>query len=124
MTITTGYFSNAAGNQALALILLQSGLYLAAHLSEPGAIGDGATEAAGGDYERQPVTFSAPNGKACANNKICIFTGMDESDVTWLAVWNAISGGTMQAALELSPAITVPQSGQLRVEVGDAAWQL
>lgn len=116
------FWSNYAGNRALAYNLGQSGLYLAVHLTDPTDLGDLATEVAGGGYQRQPITFSTPAGKATANTIKAYFSGMPTADAEWLAVWDSPGAGNMIARHQLAPVIPVDEDGQLRVEIGDLAF--
>lgn len=122
--MTTLLISNYAGNAAWDYLLHQSGLYLALHEANPTALGDPATEFAGGGYIRQLITFGAISGKACASNNSQIFPGLVPGTITWLAVWLGLSGGEMIVAQPLGTPLDTTESGQFLSEVGDFAVQL
>jgi hypothetical protein len=121
--MTTAYFGNTSGNQALAATMLQSGLYLACFLEDPTPLGTGL-ELAGGDYIRQPITFSNPSAKTVVSTIACTFTGLVAAMVEYLAVMTDVSAGTLVVAFELDPFIEVLDSGQLLVPSGDIAFAL
>ncbi len=115
--------SNYGGNLGLGSIFGDS-CYLALHLADPTVLGNPATEMAGGGYIRRLMHLSSPSGRSTANTNGFRFTGLPASDVTYLAGWDAISGGNMLGSIELPDTITVTESGQFIVEVGDVAFSL
>jgi hypothetical protein len=123
---TTGLLSNYAGNRALSYLLVQRGLYLACHTSAPDGTtgGDASSELGGGGYQRQPISFNQPAGKACVSSSRQRFAGMPACVLTNLAVWDAPTMGNMIVAVALSPHVSVPDSGLFVVSRGDLAVQL
>jgi hypothetical protein len=115
--------SNWAANAALDLIL-PTGCYLAAHLSDPSPLGNTGSEVAGGAYQRQPIGFADASNRTRVSSNAQTFPGMPACIVTHLAVWTAIGGGHMVFSKPLSPPIPVLASGQLRTAAGDVALSL
>ena len=121
-TTATLVLSNYAGNLALTTLLRTGSLYLALHTAAPDVATGGAdNEVAGGGYERQPISFSPPAGRACATSIKAYFSGMPAVSVWGVGVWDAPSEGHLIVA---SPcALTVDDAHQVRVEAGDYAVQ-
>jgi hypothetical protein len=115
--------ATAEGNAWLQTRFLNLPCWLALHSADPTALGDPATEFAGGGYERQRITFGSPAGKAVTNNNNITFSGLPSGEVNFLAVWASLSGGAMRCSWPIA-AITVVASNQLLVAVGDIAIQL
>lgn len=121
----TSALSNWLAGQILATYLQnKTGLYLALHLSDPTAAGLLASEAAGGGYVRQPISFAPPSAKACASSNPQVFTGLIVMTVTYLAVWDNIAQGNMQFSWPLATPIVTTASGQILCAAGDVALQL
>jgi len=99
-------------------------LYVALHIEDPTALGDVATELAGGDYTRVSTTFTAPGSKTTANATSLIFDDLPASIVTHFGVWDSLAAGHMYVAKELPSPITVTESGRIQVGVGDIAITL
>jgi hypothetical protein len=123
---TAGLLSNYAGNRALSYLLVQRGLYLACHTSAPDGTtaGDASSELGGGGYQRQPISFNSPSGKACVASNRQRFPGMPSCVLTHLAVWDAFTMGNMIVAVALLPHVSVPDSGLFVVSRGDLSVQL
>lgn len=121
--ITLDVLSNWAANAALELIL-PTGCFLSAHLSDPTPLGNTGSEVAGGGYVRQPISFAAATNRTRVSTNAQTFPGMPACVVTHLAVFTAIGGGHMVFAKKLKPAITVLYSGWLLSMAGDVALSL
>lgn len=113
--------SNHLGNQVLSDHLVAPATYLALHTDDPTALGDPATEVAGGDYARQEVGWAAPGSRTTANTAALTFPGMPAVSVTHWAVWDAPSGGNMLVRSPLPEPVAVPASGHFLVAAGDLA---
>lgn len=114
--------SNWAANMMLQTI--PSNCYLAAHLFDPGALGDPSTEVSGGGYVRQPISFRVAGNRFRVSSSGGVFPGMPLCTVQYLAVWTAIGAGHIVFSKQLSPPIPVSASGQLLFAAGDIAVQL
>lgn len=116
--------SNYAGNAMLHSLLFLTPNFLACHTSDPTVTGLLATEVSGGGYGRASIRFTAPGSKTIASGTAQTFTGMPACTVTYLAVWTAISGGSMIFSILLGTPLVVPESGQVLCAVGDIAITL
>jgi hypothetical protein len=117
--MSSSYLSTWAANSSLDFLLASA--FLSCHIDDPTPAGLGSTEILGGGYQRQPITFSGAANRAAVSNNPQVFTGMPECTVFWLGVWNGLAGGRMVSAVQVSPAIPVPASGQFVVAAGDIA---
>lgn len=117
--MSTSYLSTYASNLALDYLLDLA--YLAAHFDDPTPSGLGSTEILGGGYMRQPCSFAPGANRARVTNNSQVFTGMPESTVSWLGVWDRGVGGHLLSAYKLDTPIPVTASGQLIVAAGDIA---
>jgi hypothetical protein len=115
--------SDWAANAALNYIIPKSAV-LAAHLSDPTALGNAGSEVAGGGYQRQPISFAPSSNRTRVCTNAQIFPGMPQCIVAYLAVWTVIGGGFMVFAKKLATPISVLASGQLLSAVGDIAISL
>lgn len=68
-----------------------SGVYLSVHTSDPGRTGGG--EAVGGEYSRQPATFSIAFGGSVTNTDDVTFLHLPSGEYNWSGVWDAVSSG-------------------------------
>lgn len=68
-------------------------LYLALFLDNPTAAGSG-TEASGGSYARQEVTFSAASGGEIVSEADIVFT-VNANTYTHYAIYDALTSGNM-----------------------------
>lgn len=111
--------SNFSGNAFLNQYL--SG-YLALHATDPTVTGDGSTEFDGGGYARKLITFSSPSGKTYVSTNGQLYTGLLAGTVNFLAMWTALSGGSMVWRQDISSkAIVVAASGSVHLVAGDVA---
>ena len=116
---TVSYLSTWAADSALDFLLAQA--FLSAHTDDPTPAGLGSTEVLGGGYYRQPIIFGAGANRAGVSANPQVFSGMPECVVSWLAVYNALTGGRMVGAVQLDVPIAIAASGQLIVPAGDIA---
>lgn len=95
--------------------------YLGLHYANPALGGFGLAEVTGGSYARQALPLSAPQARAVYNTSPALFTGLSSISVSWLGIWDALSGGNLVAQIQVLPAIAVSNGGQFPVNVGDIA---
>lgn len=69
-------------------------VYIALHTANPTDAGSGA-EVSGGSYVRKSLTFSAASGGATANTNAQTISAMPTATVTYIALWDAVSGGNL-----------------------------
>lgn len=65
--------------------------YVSLHTADPGETG--ADEVTGGSYARQLGTFDAAASGATANTSAITWLGMPSATVTYVGIWDAVSGG-------------------------------
>lgn len=128
MTAANAEWSNYSGNAALAYLLGRTGLYLALFETDPTPTFVLANEISGNGYERQPISFGSPSGRAIASSNAQTFSSMPAGPVGWLVVCDDIATGNMIAALQLvdgggAPApISVLAFGNFLCAIGDVAF--
>lgn len=66
----------------------------------------GGTEATGGSYARQAVTFAAPASKHTDNTGVISFSNMPAGTFTHAAMFDALAGGNMLTHAPMPSAIT------------------
>lgn len=111
-------------NNALAAILNQSGLYLAAFTSDPLVEVDfTSVEVDEGGYVRQPVTFAAIASRTGRNTNSQTYL-MPNLEVTHLGVCTSQGGGALIVSIELPTPLTPADNGSLVVMAGDLAISL
>lgn len=109
--------STAQANAMLELIRSDTPK-LALFTTNPGPTGSG-TEATGGSYARQSITFAAASGAAMTNTNAISFT-MPAGTYGYWAIYDATSSGNINAYGELPSPITVPTGGgTVTVAIGD-----
>lgn len=113
--------SNYLGNALLTQYFYGKATYLALHTSDPTVAGLLATEVAGGDYAREATLWTPPSSKTIGLASPVSYEDLPACVITYFAVWNHPTAGNMLAAKLLSPALTMPDSGQLIVPAGDVA---
>jgi hypothetical protein len=96
MAALTDYLENALLNATLRAITYTSPttVYLALFTTATTDAG-GGTEATGGSYARQAVTFAAPSNGATENTGAVNFTNMPAITVTNCAIYDASTAGNM-----------------------------
>lgn len=67
-----------------------STVYVALFNGDPASSG---TEATGGSYARQAVTFAAPSGGSVSNTANVTFTNMPAMTVSYVAIYDSLTGG-------------------------------
>ncbi len=111
----TSVLSNDAANSALDYLLRPATKYLSLHTSDPGPLGDFDSEASGGDYERQPTTFTVAGSRSSGNVDNAIFANMPAGTVTHVGIWTAVTGGNMIASKNLTTPIVVAEGDTFKV---------
>lgn len=99
--------------------------YLALFTDNPTAAGTG-TEATGGSYARQALTFDAASGGVIANSGTLSFT-VNAETYTHYAIYDAVSGGNMLDYGAINAGATVVVSiddTTIEVAIGDITVQL
>lgn len=91
MTAFTDYFEDVVLEH---LRTGQGTLYLALFTTPTGDDGSG-TEAVGGGYARQEITFAAPSGGSMANDVAVTFSAMADTELVEAALFDAPTGGNM-----------------------------
>lgn len=113
--------SNYLGNLILQEYLVGRPNWITLHNDDPTTAGDPATELL---VIRQRALWSAPGSKTVANTNAMTFVQLPADLVTYMAIWDAVSGGHMLAAILLGTPIATPDSGHLLVAPGDLAITL
>lgn len=113
--------SNFLGNAVLQQFFINRPTWITLHNDNPTTAGDPATELL---VTRKRAFWSAPGSKTIANTNAMTFVQLPADLITYMAVWDAVTEGHMLAAILLSPAIPVLESGHLLVAPGDLAITL
>lgn len=127
------YASNYFENLMLNLMRSQNitapaNLYLALFLSDPGDDGVSGTEITYSGYQRQAITFSAPtssgSGLVTQNTAQITFpeSPVSAGSVTYIAVFDSVSGGNMWLYGQLDTALTVQTGVSPVFRVGSVKW--
>lgn len=66
-------------------------VYASLHTADPGETG--ASEASGGSYARQAITWNAAASGSMTNNGAINFTVMPAATITGIGIWDAASNG-------------------------------
>lgn len=125
----SNYFENAMLNLMRSQnITAPSNLYVGLFLSSPGDDGSSGTEISYTGYARQRITFSAPvadgSGMRISNNNQITFPEslVSAGSVTYIGIFDAVSGGNMWLYAQLDTALNV-QSGVSPVfRSGTISW--
>lgn len=97
-------------------------LYVALFSASPGLGASIANEIAGGSYARQATTFSTPSSKTSSNNSILSFPNMPACSITHIGLCTTLTGSTLFTFADIPGApVSVPNSAEVRYEVGDYA---
>ncbi len=104
-----------------------STVYVSLHTSNPGITGAG--EVAGGSYARQAVGHSLWNaaatasdtGSECTNNATITFASIPASTLTYVGIWDAVSGGNFLIGGAFQTPIAVGGGGSFVFNAGQLA---
>lgn len=127
MGAATNYLEDAILNHVLRNTSYTSPttVYLALFTSAPGEIG-GGTEVSGGNYSRQPVSFTAPSGGVTSNDSNVNFpvATADWGTITHFAIFDAETSGNMLLYDALTQSKVVQVGDQLIFKAGDLSITL
>lgn len=124
MTALTDYLEGALLDHVLTNTAYTSpaAVYLALFSTTIDDDGTG-TEAAGGSYARQAVTFTSSPGP-CTNSVAVNFAGMPAGTWTHVALFDASSGGNMLLHAALSSSVTTGPGDAVNFPIGDLSVDL
>lgn len=94
--------------------------HLALYTSNPTA-SDTGTEATGGSYARQAITFGSTSGGARSNTSAITFSGLPVSTITHYAIRTASTGGTLLAFGPLNSSVASISGDQIQFAVGQVS---
>lgn len=123
----TDYHEAAQLNVMRATTLTAFTPYLALSTTEIANDGTGITEPVGDGYAREPVTLGAPvpgalvsDGSSCQNTVEVSFqaNGGDWGEITWAAIYDALTVGNMRYYGELTAAKTIGNADILTFAIG------
>lgn len=94
--------------------------YVSLHTASPGESGTPSGEVAGGSYARAMATFAAATLGAgtTSNTNALAFTSMPAVTVTFVAVYDAATGGNMLYYGALTTAVAVTAGGTFVINAG------
>lgn len=100
-------------------------VYVALFTSDPTDAATG-TEVAGGAYARQSITFNAPTAGSTSNSADVLFPIATAAwgTITYLAVFDAATGGNMLYSGQLTTAKTIATDDQLKLAAGNVTVTL
>lgn len=113
----TNYF----GNLVLTNYLTAGTKYLALHSSDPGTGGTASTEYSGGGYARAQINWTAPSNRSTANSNSMQFLNLIAGTVSYLAIWDASSGGNCLYSVALTAPVTLITGQYITFPVSDIA---
>lgn len=93
--------------------------YVALHTSDPGPLGDPATEVetSGSAYLRQPISdWTTASVRWIKNNVKLKFTGLPATRIAYVAVWNQQVGGEMICAGPTDITYVVEEYGSVTID--------
>ena len=98
-------------------------VYLGLFTASPGEAGSLVNEIATAEYHRQPVVFGAPTDGVCLNTANIQYApaASDWGSITYLALFDASTGGNMLWYGPASLAITIATTDIYRVNAGSLA---
>lgn len=102
-----------------------STVYLALYTSDPTDAGTG-TEVSGGAYERQVITFGAPNDGMSSNDSEILFpiATANWGTITHIGLLDAKTGGNLLFHGEITTPKTISTNDQLKINIGDISVTL
>lgn len=117
---------NEIANMMLDYAFFGRNLWASLHSASPTSVGDATTEIVGGMYTRSPVTFNRAGSKMTYNNIPMVWMNLPECLVTYVAIWDKRTLGSMLVFCQVSrqSAITVSAGDSLRYEIGDYVVRL
>lgn len=119
------------GNKVLNFLLNDStgnepppGQFVALHSSDPGVVGNPATEIAGGSYERLQCYFTTGNGKDSTNRTVLKWTNMPYVVVLYVAVWSHKNAGNMIVYAKLPEPLTISIGQSFTINKYDLTFKM
>jgi hypothetical protein len=115
-------FTTATANNILNKILKNTDftpattLYVSLHTGDPGETG--TSEATGGSYARQAITFGTISAKSGANSADINFTSMPAATLTHIGLWSAATGCTFWWGGSLAASKTVNAGDTFKLAAG------
>jgi hypothetical protein len=95
--------------------------YVSLHTADPGLTG--ASEASGGSYARQTVTFGTiadgGSGRQMANTAAVTYTSMPSATITHVGLWDASSSGNFLYGDALTAQQVVNSGGTFEFPIGN-----
>lgn len=113
-------FSDYLENQILDTLIRGVDTYMALFFSPTGDDGTG-TEASGGGYARQSITFDAATAGTIISNNEITFSAMDGTTITHAAIYDAPTGGNMLVHGELSSSISPTPGADVVLASGEVS---
>ncbi|WP_060788902.1 phage tail fiber protein [Geobacillus zalihae] len=127
MSAISNYLENALINAVLRNIPYTSpaAVYLALYTSDPTDDNTG-TEVTGGSYQRQKITFGAPNGGMVSNSNEILFpvATANWGTVTHIGILDAATGGNLLFYGAVTTPKTISTNDQLKINAGDISITL
>lgn len=101
-----------------------SAVYCSLHTADPGETG--ASEATGGSYARQAITFAAASnpGGTKASSADLVFTSMPAATITHVGVWDASTSGNFLVGGALAASKTLNAGDTFRITSGNLTVSL
>lgn len=113
-------FTNYWANSLFTYLIANFNTYVALHSSNPTNTGLSTTEIVGGSYIRQLTTWTIPTIRTIINNSAITFNNLPACTVSYLALWDASTGGNCLYSLAITP-IVVTAGGTLVIPTSDLA---
>ena len=127
MSAISNYLENALINAVLRNIPYTSpaAVYLALYTSDPTDANTG-TEVTGGSYQRQKITFGAPNDGMVSNSNEILFpvATANWGTVTHIGILDAATGGNLLFYGAVTTPKTISTNDQLKINAGDISITL
>jgi hypothetical protein len=127
MSAISNYLENALINAVLRNIPYTSpaAVYLALYTSDPTDANTG-TEVTGGSYQRQQITFGAPNDGMVSNSNEILFpvATANWGTVTHIGILDAATGGNLLFYGAVTTPKTISTNDQLKINAGDISITL
>jgi hypothetical protein len=127
MSAISNYLENALINAVLRNIpyTSPSAVYLALYTSDPTDANTG-TEVTGGSYQRQQITFGAPNDGTVSNSNEILFpvATANWGTVTHIGILDAATGGNLLFYGAVTTPKTISTNDQLKINAGDISITL
>lgn len=87
--------------------------HISLHTADPGTTG--ASEATGGSYARQPVTWGAAASGTATGGQVTF--SVNAGTYGWFGGWSALTAGTFRGGNALAVSQTLSSAGQILVTV-------